>query len=156
MPPPAEGGSGGFDVNVDTSEVRAALERHARLSLGPFFASLAEDMAGAVSDNFASSGSSGGSPWQALAASTLKYKAAKGKSPQPLIFNGTWSGSPTVASGADYAEVGTNVGYAKFHVSDEPRSKIPLRNPYDLGKPFWDDVQSRLGRFIASEGKEGQ
>jgi phage gpG-like protein len=147
-------GSGPVDVDVD--EVVAALVKPKNVDLTPFFASLSQDMVAAVSDNFDSSGGSGGTPWQGLAPSTLKRKAKAGKSSKPLIYNGIWQGSPTVLYDSTSAEVGTNVTQAVFHVSSAPRKKIPLRNPYDVGPDFYEDATERLVLFISTEGKQGQ
>ena len=136
-------------AEVDVTELVKLLEKYAAIDLAPFFASLSEDMASAVLDMFKSSGNG---TWPTLAVSTAIQKLRKGKSLQPLVYNGTWMNSPTVESDATSATVGTNVPYAIFHVSDAPRSKIPLRNPYDLGQPFYDDATMRLADFIANMG----
>lgn len=112
--------------------------------LGPQMRVLAADMAAAVVDRFDSGN------FQALAPSTLRRKLAAGKSAQPLIFNGTWRNTHGESSGTDWAALSTNVPYAVFHVSDAPRSKIPLRNPYDLGSEFWEQAYARLGEYIAT------
>lgn len=41
-------------------------------------------------------------------------------------------GSLTMVSDAEGAEVYTNVPYAKYHVSHEPRTKMPLRDFFDI------------------------
>ena len=58
----------------------------------------------------------------------------------PLKFNGQFAGSIRGDSGPDFAEASTDTPYAVFHVSDAPRSKIPLRNPFDLPDATLDEA----------------
>lgn len=115
-------------------------------------ASVAQDLETAVIDMFDTSGHGTFAP---LAPSTLYRKAKAGKSSQPLIFNGTWRNSPSTSNDATSASVTTNVSYAVFHVSDAPRSKIPLRDVYALPDAFFDELDDRLALYLSSGGKEG-
>jgi phage gpG-like protein len=139
-------------VQADTSDVVRAV-RALGVDLHPFFASLGEDLAAEVHDNFKTSGHGS---FAALAPSTLKRKAKAGKSAVPLIWNAIWMNSPTIITDEFSAEVTTNVNYAVFHVSKAPRKKIPLRDVYQMTADFMNDVAERLARFIATGGKEGQ
>lgn len=86
--------------------------------------------------------------FEPLKASTLKRKARKGKSSRPLIYDGAWSGGHEPDSGPHHAAVTASVPYAIYHVSKEPRSVIPLRDPYAFDQDFWDDAVLRVGQFI--------
>jgi phage gpG-like protein len=50
-------------------------------------------------------------------------------------------------SGPDFAEAGTSVSYAVYHVSSAPRTKIPLRDFFDLSEDVYDDIE----RFLLEE-----
>lgn len=139
-------------VTVDTTELEKSVKDIGDLDFEPFMATVATDLETAVADMFATSGHGMFAP---LAPSTLRRKAALGKSSQALIFNGTWRNSPTTWWDALSAGVTTNVPYAVYHVSDAPRSKIPKRDVYELPESVYDDINERLGDFIASGGKEG-
>jgi phage gpG-like protein len=87
----------------------------------------AEHLVAAVSDEFESAGRG---RWAPLAERTLANR--RGSAAQILVDTGRFAGSIEPDSGPDFAEAGTDVSYAVYHVSDEPRSIIPLRNPFDV------------------------
>lgn len=105
---------------------------------------IAVDMLDEVANQFAHG------KFQQLAKSTLKRKARLGKGSRPLIFDGGWSGGHEPDSGPHHAGVTSDAPYRVFHVSKQPRSKIPLRDPYAFDQAFWDDAVLRLGEFIVT------
>lgn len=124
-----------FEVPVDATPLVAVLEGFEKRGgdLTPTMAVIAEDMLAAVSEEFDTEGHG---KWPQLAESTLRSR--RGTSAHILQDTGRWAGSNQALHGRDFAEVGTDVGYAVFHVSDAPRSVIPLRNPYDLPPEVFD------------------
>lgn len=104
---------------------------------------IAESMVTAVHDKF----ESGGPGWQDLAESTKQQR--RGSEYQILVDTGVLSGSIASESGADFAEVGTSVEYAVYHVSDQPRTKIPLRDFFDLDEGVYDDAVDIIVEYVA-------
>lgn len=133
-------------VTVDTAQLQRAIAKFpARAKdCSRQLDVIGEDIIAAIQDRFTSGG------FQALAASTLKFKARHGKSAQPLIFNGTWRREHHKRVEPRAVDVLTTVPYAVYHVSDGPRSKIPLRNPYDLPAEVYSEAARRLANFIAT------
>lgn len=74
---------------------------------------------------------SGHGQWRGYADSTLRRRG-KIDNAKMLIDTGRLAASITPANSANTAEAFTNVEYAKFHVSDAPRTKIPLRDFFDI------------------------
>lgn len=77
--------------------------------------------------------SAAGQAWEPLAPSTIEDRAANGFSAGPILKrSGALRADATSVHEYDAhsAAVGTNdtVGYAKYHASDAPRTKIPLRD----------------------------
>lgn len=52
--------------------------------------------------------------------------------------------------GEHYAEAATDVSYAIFHVSDQPRRKIPLRDPFDLSDRVFEDAADTIAEGLAA------
>jgi phage gpG-like protein len=76
--------------------------------------------------------------------------------PKLLRDTGILIGSLTPFTSEDLVEVYTNVPYAKYHVSPEPRHKIPLRDFFDIdAAKFERDIVEMIdiyvGRPIAAE-----
>ena len=74
---------------------------------------------------------SGHGKWPGFSENTLR-KRGNISSAKLLIDTGRLAASITPASDAVSAEAFTNVEYAKYHVSDAPRTKIPLRDFFDI------------------------
>lgn len=104
---------------------------------------IAEMMVTAVHDKFEASGPG----WQDLAESTKKQR--RGSEYQILVDTGVLSGSIAQESGSDYAEASTSVEYAVYHVSAEPRTKIPLRDFFDLDESVYDDAVDVIVEYVA-------
>lgn len=133
------------EVTLDTRELAAALSQFVDRAqdLSEPMATIAEMMVTAVQDKF----DTGGPGWQDLADSTKQQR--RGSEYQILVDTGILSGSIAGDSGKDFAEVGTSVEYAVYHVSAEPRSKIPLRDFFDLPQDVYDDAVDIIIDYLA-------
>lgn len=121
----------GVDVQIDAKELVDAVGEF-RIRGGktkPAMGIVAEMLVSRVSDEFDTEGHG---RWPGLAPSTLKKR--RGSVAKILQNLGGFSGSIAPDSDEDSAEASTDKSYAVYHVSDKPRTKIPLRNPFDL----WD------------------
>jgi phage gpG-like protein len=132
-------------VELDSSQLVAALEGFADRAqdLSEPMSVIAESLVTAVHDKFEQSGPG----WQDLAESTKQQR--RGSEYQILVDSGVLPGSIAGESGSDYAQVGTSVEYAVCHVSSEPRSKIPLRDFFDLSEEVYDDAADVILEHIA-------
>ena len=136
-------------AEFDMSEVIQALENigeHAR-DCSPQFLVIAADLVHGVTENFDTAGHGSFEP---LKASTIRAKARKGKSAQPLLFNGGWRNSHEPDWGPDFAMTASDRTYGLFHTSKKARSKIPLRDPYAFDQEFWNEQVKKLGIFIVT------
>jgi phage gpG-like protein len=125
-----------FDVSVDATELKGALEAFAKRGgrLDDTMAVVAEMLVSAVNDKF----QAGGPGWKPLAESTLLRR--RGTVAQILLDTGRLAGSIHGIHGNDFAEAATDVSYAIYHVSSAPRRKIPLRDFFDLPEHVFDDI----------------
>lgn len=121
-------------VDVDLSDIVDQVEAIALADLSGAMAEVSELLVSAVSDKFDQEGPG----WPALAPSTLAKR--RGAEAQILSDTGRLAGSIEADHGPDWADASTDVGYAVFHVSDAPRSKIPLRDFFDLPESVYEDA----------------
>lgn len=100
-------------IDVDDAAVRAALARLVALAqdLTPVMTTIAGIMHDAVAENFAQQGRP---RWPNLAPSTLRRRRDRGKDAQILQDSGRLAGSIQLDFGPDFAQVGTNVEYARI------------------------------------------
>lgn len=112
---------------TDLLDVLAGMEERAG-DLSQPMAVIAEALVGRVNDKF----ESGGPGWAPHAASTLAKRRKAGRGAQLLKDSGRMAASVEPDSGSDYAEAATDDAKAVFHVSDEPREKIPKRDFMDV------------------------
>ena len=135
-------------AEVDVSElVREwkALERRTT-DLSAVTPVLAEILVGAVNDEWDSAGRG---RWPGLAPSTIARR--RGSSTQILKDTGRAAGSVRGESDSTSAAAVTDTAYMIYHVSDEARTRLPLRNPFDVldvAMPEIEDVV--LGYITAS------
>ena len=135
-------------AEVDVSElVREwkALERRTT-DLSAVTPVLAEILVGAVNDEWDSAGRG---RWPGLAPSTIARR--RGSSTQILKDTGRAAGSVRGESDSTSASAVTDTAYMIYHVSDEARTRLPLRNPFDVldvAMPEIEDVV--LGYITAS------
>lgn len=121
-------------VDVDLSDLVDQVEGLALRDMSGAMDEIAELLTAGVSDKFDQEGPG----WPGLAPSTLAKR--RGAEAQILSDTGRLAGSIEADSGADFAEATTDVEYAAYHVSDAPRSKIPLRDFFDLPESVFDDA----------------
>lgn len=100
---------------------------------------VADMLVAAVNDNFETQGHG---TWPGLADSTLAQR--RGSAAQVLVDTGAMAASISADAGDDWAEASTGVAYAVYHVSDAPRSRIPLRDFFDVGDDVYDDITEYL------------
>lgn len=132
-------------VSLDQRELIEALGAMAdrAVDLSEPMAVIAESLVSEVNDKF----EMGGPGWPDLADSTKASR--RGTSAQILVDTGRLAGSIQAESGADYAEAATDVEYAVYHVSDAPRSKIPLRDFFDLDDRVFEEAAQTLVEHLA-------
>lgn len=109
---------------------------------------IAEALVGRVNDKF----ESGGPGWPALAKSTKANRRKRGSGAQILKDTGRLAGSIQPDSGSDYAEAATDVEYAVYHVSDEPREVIPKRDFLDvLDDEMLDEAATTITTYLTGD-----
>ena len=85
-------------------------------------------------------------------AKTARYYRRMQGSPKLLQDTGNLVGSVTPFSANDVIEVFTNVPYAKYHVSPEPRRVIPLRDFFDIDLANFEADVVRMVLFRIERG----
>lgn len=137
-----------YDAHELVDVVRQ-LERRGR-NLSQFTPSIAEELVSAVEEVFLEQGAVGGSPkWEDLADSTKEQR--RGGEPYTILRDtAVLFGSIQPSSGPTEAAAGTDVPYAKFHISKKPRTKIPLRDFLAIDfETFTSEVAEMLLQEIA-------
>ena len=119
---------------LDDSELLKALDAYASRTknLKPVFRLIALDFLDRVEDNFASESGFAFGEWEDLAPATIAARRKNGVGYKILQDTGVMAGSVTPDYGNDFAEAFTTIFYAKYHTSKEPRSKLPLRDFFDI------------------------
>ncbi len=119
-------------VIVDFSAVAAAVkdfDRHRATVVREVMPQIAEVLVAAIDHEFDTEGRG---RWEPLAQSTLEGRRAS-TSPKILQDTGVLAASIMASWGSDFAIGGsTNVPYAVYHVSDEPRTHLPKRDFTDV------------------------
>lgn len=130
-------------VHADASELTAILRTAQRRvsDLSATMQVVAEGLVAAVSDQFESAGDG---RWAPLAASTVAGRRKGGRGHQILVDTGRFAGSIQPDSGPDFAEASTDVAYAVYHCSDAARTKIPMRNPFDIHDDRLDEAEQLI------------
>lgn len=135
---------GVFEIKADT-DLQLVLLRYrqkAEASHG-MLPVIAEMLVGGVLDVFDAEGPG----WAPLAEATLARRRKNGRGARILQDSGLAATTVAAGYGEDYAEAAAGVDYLIFHSSSEPRSKLPLRNPFNLGpfeQPLLDEVAAML------------
>jgi phage gpG-like protein len=126
----------GVNVNIDFNELRAASKAFAARggNLQDVTMVIANDLAAAAQERFELQSGHLQGKWKKLAASTKKrMKPSRRNSAfKILVDTGLLAGSIVPHHDGMVAEAFTNVPYAKYHVSAAPRTKIPLRDFFDI------------------------
>lgn len=138
----------GVHVAADASDLEDLLAglRTRASDMGSTMAVVADLLVSAVSDEFSSEGRG---RWAPLAASTLAKR--RGSTAQILSDTGRFPGSIRANHGDDWAEAATDVRYAVFHVSEAPRTIIPLRDPFDVDEARLDEAQEIILAALVGE-----
>ena len=108
------------------------------------------------SANFTQNGVPSGSPWNALHASTLQWKAMHYPGTTPMVRTGklfrslTSLKGPANSIGGNEAEFGTNIEYAKFH--QYGTSKMPKRKIVYEPKQFAERLAILAADYV-SDGR---
>lgn len=133
------------DVTVDASELVARIRelRERGGDLSGTMRIVAEELVSAVNDEFETAGRG---RWAPLSPRTIAQR--RGSSAQILKDTGRFAASIFPDAGPDFAEAFTDVSYAVFHVSDQPRSRIPLRNPFDLPEEVFERATETILRGL--------
>lgn len=132
---------------TDLLDLLADMEDRASDLSAPM-AIIAEALVGRVNDKF----ESGGPGWPALAESTKANRRKRGSGAQILKDTGRLAGSIQPDSGSDYAEAATDVEYAVYHVSDEPREVIPKRDFLDvLDDEMLDEAATTITTYLTGD-----
>lgn len=128
---------GMFEATLDATALGKILKRMGAkpADLTPTMAVVAEQLVAAVNDEFATAGHG---KWPPHAESTLRRR--RGHGGQLLQDTGALAGSIREEHGADFALATTDKFYAVFHVSDAPRTIIPLRNFFDVPSDVYDEA----------------
>lgn len=134
-------------VTTDTSELDREVKKYGKRvdDIGELMPVLAEIYVTYVQERWDSAGNG---TWPGLAASTLRKRRQQGRGAEILKDTGVAFAGVAADYGADYAGASTGVAYMVFHVSDAPRTIIPLRNPFDVEEQAWPDVQDAIHDYL--------
>lgn len=108
-----------------------------------------EDIVEGIQEEFETAGHG---KWEPLAESTMKSR--RGTIAQILVDTGAMRGSideSAIEVSDTSVTVASNVEYQVFHVSDEARTKIPLRDFYDIQEKYYDLAAETLLDGILKE-----
>jgi phage gpG-like protein len=131
----------------DVSEIERYIGGWRDLDLTRSMSIVGTDLMLAVDDKFENSGPG----WPELAESTLRNR--RGATAQILVDTTRLRGSIRSEAEEQAVELFTDVEYAVFHVSSEPRTKIPLRDFFDLAPEVWEEAATViLGDIIDQHG----
>ena len=100
---------------------------------------VAELLVAGVADVFEAEGPG----WEKLADSTIAARRKAGVGAKILQDSGLMAGTVSPSWGDTFAEAASAVSYDVYHVSKEPRHRLPLRDFYDLGsfeRPILDEA----------------
>lgn len=127
-------------------------------NMRPAFDKVHDSIRGVEKKQFGSQGAAYSGGWAPLAASTVRYKAARGLDPRILHATGrlrrsfTTKGDPdhVYRASADEMFVGSRVPYAKFHQLGTQR--MPRRRPFQLDEAARRDVVKILQAHLVNTG----
>lgn len=112
-----------------------------------------EIIARGIDDNFTTE-TAAGEPWEPLAESTIEDRRRKGYGAGPTLQRDgalRKAASAFRASDQESAGVGPDgIDYAVFHVSEEPRSKIPLRDFLAMSDERIQEIDSVIVAHLES------
>lgn len=109
-------------------------------------------LAETIEKNFASE-SAAGDAWAPLTQSTIRDRARKGFGSGPILER-TGSLKRAATSAREITALTATVGfadghkYAKFHMSHEPRTKLPLRDAVIMNDKHADQIENIVAAFL--------
>lgn len=138
-----------FQIKVD-STLALVLEQYQAQAQSAYkmLPAVAELLVAGVLDVFEAEGPG----WAPLAEATLRARRKDGKAAKILQDTGMMADSIAPAWGDTYAEAFAGVSYAIYHVSKEPRHRLPMRDFFNLGPfehPLLDEVAALLTGNLA-------
>jgi phage gpG-like protein len=135
-------------VEVDTRELDRELRGIERrvTDYSPVTPVIAEILVGFVNDEWESAGRG---RWPGLAPSTLRKR--RGTSAQILKDTGRAAGSVRGEYDHESASAVTDVAYMIYHASEDARTVLPLRNPFDVEDVAMPEIEDVLVDFIAGD-----
>lgn len=137
--------SSGADVDLSAIHKRLdALGQRVR-DFSPITPVISEILVAAVDDRWESAGDG---QWPPLAPSTVARR--RGSSAQILKDTGRAAASVRGEHDHESASAVTDVSYMVYHVSDAPRTRIPLRNPFDVYAKVEGEIVETLSEWIAT------
>lgn len=119
-------------VSLEMKNWRAPLDRAATNLLKVF-----------SNDVFTTRGKAVGSTWAPLSPATIARKA---RGNTPLIETGRMQSSFTKEVHTDYAVIGNDTPYFKYHQSNQPRKRLPRRVMMRIGNRQKEMVQREFVR----------
>jgi phage gpG-like protein len=126
----------GIHTNIDFAELRKVSDAFKARggNLQSVTEVIAQDLVAAVEERFQTESGHQQGPWKKLSASTIRRMRSRRRRSSVKILQdtGRLAGSITPYHDGLIAEAFTNVKYAKYHTSSAPRSKIPLRDFFDI------------------------
>lgn len=140
--------SSGADVDVSELERELRGLEHRVTDYSAITPAMAEVLVAAVNDEFESAGRG---RWAPLEPATMRRRRKRGGGAQILKDTGRFAASIRAEYGPTFAAAVTDVSYAVYHVSDAPRSVIPLRDPFDVEDVAWPDLALMLGDYITDQ-----
>ncbi len=137
--------SGAIGIEIDLSELTQIANDLEEAIQSPgieIMELVGEDIVDGIQEEFETAGRG---RWPPLAESTLARR--RGSIAQILVDTGVMRGSidqDAIRAGEASVQVGTEVEYAVYHVSDGPRSKIPKRDFYDIADLYLQRAEETL------------
>lgn len=126
-------------------------------NMRPAFAEIGEIVYESVQRNFEESRAPDGTPWEPLAPSTAREKAARGRNVTDILIDTrTLMGSIHPEPHADHVKVGTNVIYAAVHqfgadftaIRTRRRVRIPARPYLGVRDDDWPEIRDAVEHWL--------
>lgn len=145
----------GLRTTIDFKELTAATQAYAKRggNLQGVSEVIALDLVTEVEKRFETESGHEQGPWQKHAASTkLRMRGRRRRSNFKLLQDrGILVTSIQPFHDGIVAEAYTNVPYAKYHISKAPRSKIPLRDFFDID---WELIMENTADLLLDEASQ--
>lgn len=145
-----------FDASGDQLVSRKLLRYADRATNAqPAFESIADTLRGYEKRLFDSGGASGGAPWDSLAPSTVRAKAAAGLDPRVLRATNALRNSLALKDDKNHQEIvtenqlvfGSTLPYVAYH---QRGRGVPKRRPIQFNENQKKYILKKLQRFLAT------